>query len=76
MVHLHSPLLTGHVKVDVCPRLLISGVSFILGNDLAGGQVFPPPEVHVPVSTASASTPPASSVPNVFPQLRAHRLVN
>jgi len=66
MVHLHWPLVTGHVKVAVRPRIPISGVSFILGNDLAGGKMFPSPEVvDIPVSAAPA--PPASSVPNVFP---------
>lgn len=44
-VHLFSPLVTGHVKVAVLPRFPINGVSFILGNDLAGGNVFPLPEV-------------------------------
>lgn len=68
MVHLYSPLVTGHVEVAVRPQFLISGVSYILGNDLAGGEVFPPPEVvDVPVSIAPASAPSASSVPNVFP---------
>lgn len=46
-------------------RFPISGVSFILGNDLAGGKVFPPPEVvDVPVVAVPES---AVSVPNVFP---------
>lgn len=36
MIHLHSPLVSGHVKVAVVPRLLISS---ILGNNLAGGNV-------------------------------------
>lgn len=49
-VHPCSPLVSGRVKVAVCPRLPIEGVSFILGNDLAGRKVFPPPEVVVPVS--------------------------
>uniref|UniRef100_A0A3P9JAN5 Gypsy retrotransposon integrase-like protein 1 n=1 Tax=Oryzias latipes TaxID=8090 RepID=A0A3P9JAN5_ORYLA len=64
-VHLHSPLVTGRVKVAIRSRLPISGVSFILGNDLAGGQVFPLPEVVEKPSVASSAF--ASSVPNVFP---------
>lgn len=72
MVHLYSPLVTGHVKVAVLPRFPISGVTFILGNDLAGGNVFPLPEViRDPISFASARCPTSvtsgsmSSVPGV-----------
>ncbi|CAJ1076939.1 uncharacterized protein LOC118558122 [Xyrichtys novacula] len=72
MIHLHSPLASGRVKVAVLPRFPISGISFILGNDLAGGNVFPLPEVvNDPISVASACCPTsvssAVSVPNVFP---------
>lgn len=45
MVHLYSPLVTGHLKVAVHPQLPIKGISFILGNDFTSGQVFLPPEV-------------------------------
>ncbi|XP_035984480.1 uncharacterized protein LOC118558122 [Fundulus heteroclitus] len=66
MVHLCSPLVSGRVKVAVRPRLPIEGVSFILGNDLAGGQVFPAPEVvDVPVSLTSVTDSAATL--NVFP---------
>ncbi|CAI5695146.1 unnamed protein product [Oreochromis niloticus] len=44
-VFLQSPLVTGYVKVAVRPRLPIAGIFFILGNDFAGGRVFPSPEV-------------------------------
>ena len=72
MIHLHSPLVSGHVKVAVLPRFPISGISFILGNDLAGGSVFPLPEViKDPTSVASAgcptSVPSTVSGPNLFP---------
>ena len=72
MIHLHSPLVSGHVKVAVLPRFPIDGISFILGNDLAGGKVFPLPEViNGPISVASvccpASVSSAVSVPNLFP---------
>ena len=83
MIHLHSPLVSGHVKVAVLPRFPIDGISFILGNDLAGGKVFPLPEViNGPIWVASVCCPTsvssAVSVPNLFPvcQIRAHRLVN
>lgn len=41
-VHLHSSLVSGLVRVGVRSQLPVKGVSFILGNDLAGGKVFPP----------------------------------
>lgn len=44
-VHLESELCTGFVKVAVRARLPVSGVQFILGNDLAGGKVMPLLEV-------------------------------
>lgn len=71
MIHLFSPLVTGHVKLAVLPRFLISGVTFILGNDLAGGNVFPLPEVICgPILFASACCPTSvtsGSMSNVFP---------
>lgn len=71
MVHLFSPLVSGHVKVAVLPRFPISCVTFVLGNDLAGGNVFPLPEVvNDPISLAPACCPISVSselsVPNVF----------
>ncbi len=67
MVHLCLPLVTGHVKIAVLPRFPISGVSFILGDDLARGNVIPLPEVvDVPVPVACLC--PALPVPNVFPE--------
>lgn len=44
-VHLQSDLCTGLVKVGVRECLPVKGVDFILGNDLAGGKVFPVLEV-------------------------------
>ena len=40
-VYPHSNLVTGPVTVGVLPTLPVRGVSFILGNDLAGGKVKP-----------------------------------
>uniref|UniRef100_A0A8C5DT92 Gypsy retrotransposon integrase-like protein 1 n=1 Tax=Gouania willdenowi TaxID=441366 RepID=A0A8C5DT92_GOUWI len=68
MVHLQSPLVSGPVKVAVCPRLPVSGVSFILGNDLAGGNVFPSPVVaDDPIPVSSMAAPADPSVPSLFP---------
>lgn len=59
MVLLQSPLVSGYVKVAVRPRLPIAGVSFILGNDLAGGRVFPSPEVlGIHISAADPASLP------------------
>lgn len=71
MVHLFSPLVTGHVKVAILPRFPISGFTFILGNDLAGGNVFPLPEVITdPISSASAcclNSETSEALSSVFP---------
>ncbi|XP_061572222.1 uncharacterized protein LOC133425392 [Cololabis saira] len=42
-IYLKSDLVTGFVTVGVCPCFPIEGVSFILGNDLAGGKVLVKP---------------------------------
>ncbi len=66
-VYLNSSIVSGHVKVGVRPQLPISGVHFILGNDLAGGRVFPDPEV-VEVPCVESHAPVSTSVPRgVFP---------
>lgn len=44
-IHLQSDLVTDIVEVGVRPVLSVKGVSFILGNHLAGGQVIPLLEV-------------------------------
>ena len=44
-VYLKSALVTGFVQVGVRPSLPVKGITFILGNDLAGGKVTPMLEV-------------------------------
>jgi len=44
-VYLHSDLIIGPVVVGIRPTLPLKGVSFVLGNDLAGGKVKPDPWV-------------------------------
>lgn len=44
-IYIRSEWVTGFVKVAVRARLPINGVILIVGNDLAGGKVFPLPEV-------------------------------
>ncbi len=38
-IHLSSAIVSGNVVVGVCPALPGPGITFILGNDLAGGNV-------------------------------------
>lgn len=71
--HLFLPLVRGHVKITVVPSFLISGVRFILGNDLAGENVFPLPKaISYPISFASACCPTLVTfdglMSNVFPE--------
>lgn len=44
-VHLDCPLVSGFVRVGIRNSLPVKGITFILGNNLAGGNVVPPPEV-------------------------------
>lgn len=44
-IHSDSELVKGHVVVGVHRQFPIDGVSFILGNDLAGGKVLLNPQV-------------------------------
>uniref|UniRef100_A0A3B1J0P6 Gypsy retrotransposon integrase-like protein 1 n=1 Tax=Astyanax mexicanus TaxID=7994 RepID=A0A3B1J0P6_ASTMX len=44
-VRLTSGLATGVFTVGVCPSLPVEGVTFIMGNDIAGGKVLPVLEV-------------------------------
>lgn len=49
-VHLKSNLVSGAVKLGVRKQLPVEGVDLIIGNDLAGGEVFPTPIVtHTPL---------------------------
>ena len=41
VVHLQSDLVTGDVTIGLIPDLPMTGVSLLLGNDLAGGHVVP-----------------------------------
>lgn len=69
-VFLRSPLVSGCVQVGIRESLPVGGVSLILGNDLAGGKVFPTPEIvdnpvvdfDQSVSSGSAVTFPACAV--------------
>ena len=64
IVYLKLEVISGLVRVAVRPEFPIKGVSFILGNDLAVGKVFPLLEVtDTPKSSSDAL---AHTFPNVF----------
>ena len=59
-VCLSSELVHGDVVVGVCPSLPIQGISFVLGNDLAGSKVW---------SNANTVSPPVvASLPELPPK--------
>ncbi len=72
MVHLQSDLVTGTVPLGVRTELPVDGVSLILGNDLAGGKVFPSPVV---VDKPGMAPDPdiAAHFPSVFPSCAVTR---
>ncbi|KAF7706561.1 hypothetical protein HF521_019815, partial [Silurus meridionalis] len=74
-VHLQCELCTGFVRVAVRPSLPVTGVDFILGNDLAGGKVMPVLEVVDKPDIFCQSGDVTNS--DVFPACavtRAHRI--
>lgn len=65
-VHLQCPLLSGWFDIAVLPALPVAGIDFLLGNDIAGGQVNPAPViVDTPIVTEAATGSQVS--PEVFP---------
>lgn len=63
-VELKSDLVCGVVKLGVRKQLTVAGVDFILGNDLAGGIVFPV-VMHNPVVKNQPDM--CVQFPSVFP---------
>ncbi len=65
VVDIKSDLATGVFQLGVCKKLPVDNVSFILGNDIAGGNVFPRPVViSEPIECASTAL---EKFPLVFP---------
>lgn len=64
-VHIQSKLIKGFFPVAVRPCFPTEGVWFIMGNDIAGGKVYPVPEVVD--SPILESEPDDSKHPNFFP---------
>uniref|UniRef100_A0A672PHY8 CCHC-type domain-containing protein n=1 Tax=Sinocyclocheilus grahami TaxID=75366 RepID=A0A672PHY8_SINGR len=65
-VHLDSTLVSGFVRVGIRRSLPMKGITFILGNDLAGGKVVPAPEVTDVPSDCLNSNDVANFHPEVF----------
>lgn len=64
-LHLKSGLVSGRLPVAILSRFPIDGVGFIMGNDLAGGKVYPAPEVvEVPITNNDDGL--AQKHPNLF----------
>ncbi len=66
-VHVHSKLCTGFVKIAVRECLPVKGVELILGNDLAGGRVFPVLEVFDNPVLSDQTDELTEAYPEVFP---------
>ena len=60
--------MSGKFKIAVRPQLPIAGIDLILGNDLAGGKVFPSPEViGNPIADLFVSGSVTPGSPPLFP---------
>lgn len=66
-VYLKLEFISGPVKAVVRSQLPVEGVSMILGNDLAGGKVFPKVVSSEPDSYVQNDV--SKKFPSVFPSL-------
>ncbi len=66
-MHVHSKLCTGFVKIGVRECLPVKGLELILGNDLAGGRVFPVLEVFDNPMLSDQTDELTEAYPEVFP---------
>ncbi len=71
-IYLFSAIVSGNVMVGVHPGLPVPGITFILGNDLAGGNVWgeskvAPPPIVVCVPRKSDIEKRNKSFPDLFP---------
>ena len=72
-LNLQTALVSGEVVVAVCPYLPIEGVSFILGNDLAGGRVLAASEVVTSPVAIKCPDELEEKFPDTFPVCVATR---
>lgn len=63
-VHLECQLVSGPVRVGVRDQMPVPGVDLILGNDLAGTEVFPkiPEFTEIPTTHTCVYSPPNSTL--------------
>ena len=67
IVNLHTSLVSGPAMVGVRPTLPVQGVSFILGNDLAGERVMAEPCVFHKPQISEDSGDSDMQIPGIFP---------
>ena len=67
VVNLHTELVSGPVMIGIRPTLSVQGVSFILGNDLAGEQVMSEPCVSPKPQLNETSEDGDMQIPDIFP---------
>jgi len=65
-IYLESPLVSGPVVVGVMSKLPVDNVSLLLGNDLAGGTVFPIPHLTERPETNENLSELEEKYPSVF----------
>lgn len=78
-IHVQSGLATGHFPVGVRSCFPIEGIEFIMGNDIAGGKVYPVPEVvAIPIPETDhddlAKKHPDVFAVSVLSRAKAHKL--
>lgn len=67
-VQLTSRIVSGKFQIAVRSQLPVAGIDLLLGNDLAGGKVFPSPEViENPITNVCISDPAGSDSLPLFP---------
>lgn len=65
-IHVHSDLVTGFFTVGVQAEFPIGGIEVIMGNDIAGGKVFPVPKVANNPIPESGQDELVKSHPQIF----------
>ena len=66
-VYLKSDLISGYVKVGLTPSLPMPGITFLLGNDIAGGKVTPQPKMSLTPIIDQDTEKLNDEIPGLFP---------
>ena len=75
VVNLYTDLVSGPAMVGIRPTLPVQGVSFILGNDLAGERVMAEPCVSNKPQINEASEDNGMPIPDIFPACAVTRMM-